>query len=63
MTELQLIGLELRSKSEQLRVFLSGGQCKNFEDYKFGSGQILGLEYAQEVVKGIKQRQEEAQDE
>ena len=63
MTELQLIGLELRSKSEQLRVFLSGGQCKNFEDYKFVSGQILGLEYAQEGVKGIKQRQEEAHDE
>lgn len=63
MTELQLIGLELRGKLEQLRAFLSSGKCKNFEDYKLVSGQILGLEYAQDVVNGIKQRQEEAQDE
>ena len=54
---------ELTERMSLLGEATSRGQCASFEEYKFTCGQLRGLEAACAIIKDLKDRLENSDDE
>ena len=54
---------EYRDRINMLTEAMARGNCTSFEEYKYTSGQLRGLEAACAIVADLKKRLENADDE
>jgi hypothetical protein len=55
---LEFLLSEYKNRIEMLQKAVSGGNCANYEEYKYACGQIRGLESACLTITDLKQRME-----
>jgi hypothetical protein len=54
---------EYRDRMAMLTEAMARGSCASFEEYKYTSGQLRGLEAACSIITDLKKRLENADDE
>lgn len=54
---------ELRDRIARLTDAMARGNCASFDEYKYASGQLRGLESACAIIADLKKRLENADDE
>jgi len=60
---LDVLLTEYRDRINMLTEAMARGNCTSFEEYKYTSGQLRGLEAACAIVADLKKRLENADDE
>lgn len=63
MTELEYLIGQFQDRINQLSEAMTYGHCSNFEEYRYTCGQVRGLEAACAIVKDLKDRKENSDDE
>ena len=63
MDTLDYLQKEITERMTMLSDAASRGQCASFEEYKYTCGQLRGLESACAIIKDLKNRMENSDDE
>ena len=63
MNELDYLIGQYQDRIQMLGEALTYGHCKDFEEYKHTCGQVRGLEAACAIIKDLKDRMENSDDE
>jgi hypothetical protein len=63
MDTLDYLQKELAERMQMLTDAASRGQCASFEEYKYTCGQLRGLEAACAIIKDLKDRLENSDNE
>jgi hypothetical protein len=63
MNELDYLIGQYQERIQMLGEALTYGQCKDFEEYRYTCGQVRGLEAACAIIKDLKDRLENSDNE
>lgn len=63
MNELDYLIGQYQERIQMLGDALTYGQCKDFEEYRYTCGQVRGLEAACAIIKDLKDRLENSDNE